>query len=68
MNHHHLATKVWQKAQKENCRLILDNATLEDVQILTKDNDFKTIQGAYNCLIAQISEVVSFREVQKKKN
>lgn len=68
MTSHVLATKVWQKASKENCRLILDNASFEDVQILTRDNDFKTIDGAYNCLVAQISEVLSFREVQKRKN
>lgn len=67
MTSHVLATKVWQKASKENCRLILDNASLEDVKILTRDNDFKTIDGAYNCLVAQISEVLSFREVQKTK-
>ena len=67
MTSHVLAEKVWKRAVKENCRLILDNASLEDVKILTRDNDFKTIDAAFNCLVAQISEVLSFREVQKRK-
>lgn len=67
MTAHILATKVWQKAQKENCRLILDHASFDDVKILVNDNDFKTVTAAYNCLMAQIREVVSFREVQARK-
>lgn len=65
MNHFAMATKVWQKAQKENNRLILDNCTQEDLTILVRDGGpYRSVSAATTSINNMLRIVVGFKDVQ----
>lgn len=69
MNHFAMATKVWQNAQKENNRLILDNCSQQDLVILIKDaGPFKSVKLATESMLSILRIVQGFKDVQAAKN
>jgi hypothetical protein len=69
MNPYAMATKVWQNAQKENNRLILDNCSQEDLTILIRDaGPFKSVKAATNSVNNILRIVTGVKEVQARKN
>jgi len=68
MNNFAIGTKTWARAQRENNRLILDNASIGDIQILAKDNGWRNVKEATAGMNSIIIHLIQFREFNGRKN
>lgn len=63
-----LARKVWEKANGDGNKLVLENCTESEVLAIVKAQNCKSVATGYAKVQQAVIQYLNFKEVQERKN